>query len=164
MKMVKVLLVSIVGLFVCANIQALDPRYAHTPGAQYKHECFSDNVKIQEVSAQELLRKIKKNNNIVVVNVLGARFHEDAHIAGSINAPLRFLQDQAYSWDRDKEIVVYCACKECDASIKAYKLLKYMGFKRVFAYEGGMRQWFQLGYPCGGLCKEDYLREPCAQD
>jgi len=164
MKVLKfhILLVVLVG---CSNKNvALDARYAHTPGAQYKHASFSDNsIEIKTISAQSLLSKIQKNENILVVNVLGSRFHEDAHIKGSINAPLRFLENTAASWDKKQQIIVYCACQECDASQKACKLLHAMGFNDVLAYEGGMREWFQLGYPCNGPCKEAYLREPLAK-
>jgi rhodanese-related sulfurtransferase len=93
------------------------------------------------------------------VNVLGKMLYDDAHISGSINAPLRFLEEKAKDWDKGREIIVYCACYECDASQKACRLLTYMGFNNVLAYEGGIREWFQKGYPCNGPCKESYLRE-----
>lgn len=133
-------------------------------GSLYKNdinlEDFSDDEPIAEVTAKELLEKIKtKNNKIMIVNVLGKRFYEDAHIAAenSISAPLRILEEMCSTWDKNQEIVVYCACRECDASAKAYRLLKSKGFTNVAAYEGGMREWYKFGYPCEGACKYEYL-------
>lgn len=113
---------------------------------------------IKEISAQNLLKRLDEPT-LLIVNVLGKKYYDDAHIKGSINAPLRKLDVIAQSWDREQEIVVYCACKECDASEKAFGILARMGFTRVLAYEGGIREWWKLGYPCEGPCAMDYLRE-----
>ncbi len=110
-----------------------------------------------EISAQDLLRCLSHCNDIKVVNVLGRRFWEDARIKGSISAPLKQLEAQAQNWNKNEKIVVYCACRECDASAKAYNILKKMGFKRVLAYEGGIREWYRNGLPCEGPCKYEYL-------
>lgn len=113
---------------------------------------------IKEISAQDLLKRLDEPA-LRIVNVLGKKYYDDAHIKGSISAPLRLLEDIARSWDREQEIVVYCACKECDASEKAFGVLVRMGFTRVLAYEGGIREWWKLGYPCEGPCAMQYLRE-----
>lgn len=110
-----------------------------------------------EISALDLLRCMSHCKDVLVVNVLGKRFWEDARIKGSICAPLKELEQEAKKWDKNQKIVVYCACKQCDASAKAYALLKKMGFKKVLAYEGGIREWYQNGLPCEGPCKYEYL-------
>jgi rhodanese-related sulfurtransferase len=91
--------------------------------------------------------------------VLGRKYWYDARIKGSISAPLRILATEAQQWNKEQEIVIYCACRECDASEKAYKLLAELGFKNLWAYEGGIREWWKLGYPCEGPCVMQYLRE-----
>lgn len=119
-----------------------------------------------EIDADDLLRCISHCNDVLVVNVLGRRFWEDARIKGSICAPLKELEKEAQKWDKNQKIVVYCACKQCDASAKAYSMLKKMGFKKVLAYEGGIREWYRkyrgvkdhTGRPlCEGPCKYEYL-------
>lgn len=110
-----------------------------------------------EISSKDLLQCISHCRDVMVVNVLGRRFWEDARIKGSICAPLKELEQTAKQWDKSQKIVVYCACQQCDASQKAYDLLKKMGFKRVLAYEGGIREWYNLKYPCEGPCEYEYL-------
>ncbi len=122
--------------------------------------------KIREISISELYKKVKKPSpNLMLVNVLGERFYNDCHIklpegvkAVSISAPLRVLEEKAATWDKNKEIIVYCACIECDASYKAYKKLIELGFKNVTAYEGGIREWWQT------YCEKDpsVIEGPCA--
>lgn len=113
---------------------------------------------VREMSAQELLARLN-DPKLLIVNVLGKRYYDDARIKGSVSAPLRILADVAAKWEKDQEIVVYCACKECDASEKAFKLLQQLGFTNVWAYEGGIREWWKLNYPCEGPCAMQYLRE-----
>lgn len=130
----------------------------------YRDECVNKSYVIAageaplEISAEDLLRCITHCNDVKVVNVLGKRFWEDARIKGSICAPLKELEQEAQKWGRNQKIVLYCACKQCDASAKAYNTLKKMGFKRVLAYEGGIREWYQKGLPCEGPCDYEYLR------
>lgn len=106
-----------------------------------------------------------EQTDLVIVNVLGKNLHDDCHIAGSINVPLTqwgfcavAKEWEAKGWHTSKTFVVYCALHECDASEKAYYMLKGMGFNNVFAYEGGIREWHLLGYPTTGPCSFDYLK------
>lgn len=128
----------------------------------HRQECNTAYISVPgekplEISADDLLRCMTHCNDVLVVNVLGRRFWEDARIKGSICAPLKELEQEAKKWDKNQKIVVYCACKQCDASAKAYKLLKGMGFKKVLAYEGGIREWYRNQLPCDGPCKYEYL-------
>jgi rhodanese-related sulfurtransferase len=89
-------------------------------------------------------------NAPLVVNVLPAERYEIVHIEGSVNISLDQLQKVATDWDHNKEIVVYCAGADCPMSVKAWLILDRMGFKRVYAYEGGIQEWQRKGYPVAG--------------
>lgn len=150
-----ILLVLLMPLNITASNNFLSIAWSYIKNLHHRQERSSD---IKEINAQDLLKRLEEPG-LLVVNVIGKKYYDDAHIKGSINAPLRVLDQLAKSWDREQNIVVYCACKECDASEKAYKLLVKMGFKNVLAYEGGIREWWKLGYPCQGPCAMEYLRE-----
>ena len=109
------------------------------------------------ISADELKSAMQSNPELFVINVLPASLHEDCHIEGSHNAPLRELVFMAQSWQKEREIIVYCALHECDAGEKAYILLSCMGFTNVIDYKGGIKEWFQLDYPTQGLALSTYL-------
>jgi rhodanese-related sulfurtransferase len=109
------------------------------------------------ITADSLKIAVEKTPDLFVINVLPTLLYDDCHIASSASAPLRELVDSAQSWERDRKIVVYCALDECDAGEKAYILLSCMGFTNITDYKGGIKEWFQLGYPTEGPAKFSYL-------
>lgn len=94
----------------------------------------------------------------IIINVLASSYYDDCHIKGSINVPLDDLEDYADELDKNQEIIVYCAKYDCPVSRQAFRLLKMLGFTNVKAYEGGIVEWFQLGYPVEGSCKQEILK------
>lgn len=114
---------------------------------------------IRTITAEELKGKIGKSQELTVINALDKETYDDCHITGSINIPLNALQDRVKDWDRNKEIVTYCAQETCPVSRKAFELLASMDFTNIYAYEGGMREWHQKGFPSEGACRADYLTE-----
>ena len=95
---------------------------------------------------------------VLVVNVLAPQYADDCRIKGSIAVSLDKLESFVESLRPDTKIVVYCAHYQCPKSEEAWRLLKKLGFTNCFAYEGGVREWFQKGYPCEGACQLSYLR------
>lgn len=95
---------------------------------------------------------------LIVINVLPEPTYRDCHIKNSINVPLDTLEDYAKKLDKDTHIVVYCASYTCPLSSKAWHKLKNLGFTNVKAYEGGISEWKQKGYPTEGACSFEYLQ------
>jgi len=97
----------------------------------------------------------------VIVNVLDKEYYDDCHIKGSINVPFENLKSYAKAnWDKDTtEIVVHCTNYKCTASAAGWEMLHALGFKKVFAYEGGTAEARQVGIPVEGPCKEGYLQD-----
>ena len=98
-----------------------------------------------------------------VINVLTPEYYEDAHIKGSINVPLKELKDFAQHTDKQVPLVVYCVGYVCPASAQAWHTLHELGFQEVYAYEGGMNEWYHAGLPTEGPCKEKYLENKIEQ-
>jgi len=96
----------------------------------------------------------------IVINVLTQQYTDDCRIKNTIAIPLHQLESYAEPLHRGLKIIVYCAQYHCPKSTDAWYMLKKMGFTNCFAYEGGMREWFQKDYPCDGECQLSYLREP----
>ena len=111
------------------------------------------------INAKELKIKLDNHPDMILINVLNQETYVDCHITGSINIPINQLLENVSSWDKDKELVVYCASNNCNASEQAYNLLKDIGFNNVFKYEGGMKDWFKQNYDCTGTCTMKYLHE-----
>lgn len=123
------------------------------------HQKTSNFSHANIINAQELKNKLDTLPDMVLINVLNQETYVDCHITGSINIPLKQLLETVASWDKDKEIIVYCAQSSCDASDKAYDLLQEMGFRDIFLYQGGIKEWLKKGYDCTGTCTMKYLHE-----
>lgn len=94
---------------------------------------------------------------LLVINALSKNYYDDCHIKGSMSVPLDKLEAYAEKLDKKTPIVVYCASYNCPVSEKAWRILNALGFNNVWAYEGGLAEWSQKGYPCAGSCREEYL-------
>jgi rhodanese-related sulfurtransferase len=105
------------------------------------------------ISRRQLEQKLNVNppanedrqQGYALVNVLGKDAFDAAHIPQSINIPLgqEALFEQHFA--KDKEIVVYCASPNCDASPKVAQALADRGFTWVLDYEGGISDWKNAG-------------------
>lgn len=131
----------------------------HVSAQELKDLVRQDIGLVNSISAQDLSVKMAQNPELLVINVLSANWHNDCHIAGSINIPLTEFIYKVGDFDRNQDIVVYCALDACDASEKAYILLHCMGFTSVFDYIGGIKEWFGLGLPVVGPCQASYLHK-----
>lgn len=94
---------------------------------------------------------------LLVINALKKQYYKDCHILGSINVPLEELDKYLKDIDKETHIVVYCGSYHCPISHKAWHIVRDLGFKNVWAYEGGMAEWVQKGYLVQGACQEEYL-------
>lgn len=117
--------------------------------------CLEESI--VTITAEDLKDNIEHSANFTAVNVLTRDYYDDCHIKGSISVPLMQLKLIAKDWDKNRSIVVYCAQKSCPLSKKAYVVLREMGFKRIAAYEGGIKEWREKGFRTEGTCKMDYL-------
>jgi len=101
----------------------------------------------------------KSYSGFLVVNVLSSQLYDDCHIKGSINVPFEELDSFIEVLDKDSRVVFYCSNYMCTSSGYAAKRLQEKGFENVWAYEGGTAEWFQMGLPVEGPCKQAYLHK-----
>lgn len=117
------------------------------------------NMKIEEITAEDLKKRMEESSSLMVLNVLSKDSFDDCHINNSLSVPLDTLEGAAKNWKKDQEIVVYCASYTCHASKEAYKKLRTLGFTNVKAYEGGTKEWKAKGFDVNGPCNADYLKK-----
>ncbi len=107
---------------------------------------------MKTITAEELKKKMAQDSQLIVVNVLSKDAYDNCHIKGSVNISPDDLAKQAQQWGKDLPIVLYCASTVCRSSSRAYALLEGKGFTNLAVYEGGIQEWQQKGFPCGGAC------------
>ncbi len=144
------------------TVERIRPELYHISAAELQKILGIDFKYIPTIPADELKKTMREKPDLRVINVLPRSLHKDCHITGSINVPLKELVDTCKSWDKSTEIAVYCALNICDAGQKAYMLLHCMGFFNVVDYKGGIKEWYQLGYPTTGPTAQSYLHAKAA--
>lgn len=105
---------------------------------------------MQRITRDELYEKLDKNIGLPLVDVLSARAFDEFHLPGATNIPLDDSFDEAIAHaypNKDQEIVVYCASRDCPASEKAARRMEALGYSQVLDYEGGKADWRAAGLP-----------------
>jgi rhodanese-related sulfurtransferase len=97
---------------------------------------------------KEELREKLENEKIILIEVLEEEKYKKEHIKGAINIPLKKIGTEAkQKFDKDDTIIVYCSDYDCTSSPTAAKKLNDLGFKNVYDYEGGKKEWKEAGFP-----------------
>ena len=123
------------------------------------HTKKQSQIQIVCINATQLKEKIDQIPDLTLINVLDEQTYIDCHIPGSINVPYDRLIETLASWEKDKEIVLYCAHNDCSKSKEAYELLADLGFTQLSLYFGGMKDWIKKGYDTVGVCTMKYLHD-----
>ena len=111
------------------------------------------------ISAGELKKKLDQGASIKIIDTLSADSYDKCHIPGAINIPLNELSSQAPDkLNKKDEIVVYCGSYECTRSTQAFETLQKMGFKNVWEFEGGLKEWQEKKFPCQGGANPEAVR------
>lgn len=98
------------------------------------------------VDAAQLENMLKKDKNIQLVDIrTPAEWQQTGTIEGAsrINYYDADFRTQISKLDKEKPVVVYCASG--GRSPRAAAALTQMGFKKVYDYAGGMRDWLAKG-------------------
>ncbi len=106
---------------------------------------------MQTLTRDQLKAMLDRQEDLVLINVLGKESFAQAHIPGSYNVPNAerdFVERvEETVGNKNRKVVVYCASFECNASPSAARRLDQAGFTQVYDYEGGVEDWHEAGYP-----------------
>jgi rhodanese-related sulfurtransferase len=101
----------------------------------------------------EKAHELWQQGETLFLDVRSAEEYADLHVTRALNLPEENLEHPQALKDsgllglpRDRRILVYCSTVRCDASLKAAKHLRSLGFTRVMAFLGGFQAWDEAGY------------------
>ncbi|MDQ6712978.1 MAG: metalloregulator ArsR/SmtB family transcription factor [Candidatus Dormibacteraeota bacterium] len=101
---------------------------------------------LEPVTGAELLRRLKRREDLVVLDVRPAEEFEAGHLPSAISIPLAELGRRLRELPRDREVVAYCRGPYCAFAHKAVRVLRQAGF-RVTRLEDGLPEWKAAGLP-----------------
>lgn len=125
----------------------LPKQKAVTKKAEIQRDYVKDGVHF--ISKETLTKWLGEKEKPVVIDVLSPESYRNAHIRGAINISYEHLKSEADKLDKNARIVVYCANYQCHASTQAAQLLGKLGFKNVYDYKGGIKEWQEAGLSVG---------------
>jgi rhodanese-related sulfurtransferase len=93
--------------------------------------------------------KLFKTGEVLFIDARDKWEFGDGHISGAINIP-------EYNFDKsnpvlktipkDKTIVSYCDGDDCEMSVKLADNLFKLGYKKIYIFFGGWKEWKKAGY------------------
>lgn len=104
---------------------------------------------VKEIGREELRARLDGGEDVVVVETLGPKYYEDAHLPGAINIPHTEVDELAPRLlpDKSAHIVVYCSNRSCQNSPQAARRLVALGYENIYDYEEGKQGWISAGLP-----------------
>jgi adenylyltransferase/sulfurtransferase len=94
---------------------------------------------VPEIAPTELGARLRRGDDLLVVDVREPVEWSLDRIAGAVPAPLSRLDEEAAGLDRSREIVLYCAAGA--RSQVAGRRLRDLGFPRVLSLAGGLTRY-----------------------
>lgn len=111
------------------------------------HEYLGDEGdEIEELTKEELWRRIKRKDKLVVLDVRPQEEYEAGHLPGAVSIPLDELKKRVKELPKSKQIVAYCRGPLCALAPDATRYLKGKGYK-VQRLIDGAPDWEAAGLP-----------------
>lgn len=99
---------------------------------------------IKHYSAQEASQKIKKERNVVLLDVRTDTERKQNSIRGSFHIPLALISTSQNDLKKFKDAEIICYCRTGNRSLNAAAKLKKLGFN-VANLRGGILRWNSAG-------------------
>jgi len=105
---------------------------------------------LEPVSRAELLRRLKRGEDVIVLDVRPAEEFAAGHLPPAISIPLAELRRRLRELPPDKEVVAYCRGPYCAFAHKAVRVLRQAGL-HARRLEDGLPEWKAAGLPVVAL-------------
>jgi rhodanese-related sulfurtransferase len=99
---------------------------------------------IRHYSAQEASQKIKKERNVVLLDVRTETERKQGLIRGSFHIPITSLSTSSNELKKFKDAEIICYCRTGNRSLNAAAKLKKLGFN-ASNLKGGIIRWNAAG-------------------
>jgi rhodanese-related sulfurtransferase len=108
---------------------------------------FGFSFAYQDLNAKQFYEMMRKEKNIIILDVRTPQEYQEEHISNTINIPIQILGQQLDKLKnfKDKKILVYCRSGHRGAI--ASQILDRAGFKNVYNLKGGLFEWKASGLP-----------------
>jgi rhodanese-related sulfurtransferase/DNA-binding transcriptional ArsR family regulator len=130
---------------LCRNLRSVAAQHRAEVG-QLADAYLGARDSLEPVSRAELLRRLKRGEDLVVLDVRPLEEFAAGHLPRAISIPLAELRRRLRELPRDREVVAYCRGPYCAFAHKAVRVLQQAGF-RARRLEDGLPEWRAEGLP-----------------
>lgn len=109
-------------------------------------EYLGDRDGLEAVTKEDLVRRLRRKEDLVVLDVRPSEEYEAGHIPGAISIPVSDLRRRLRELPKRKEIVAYCRGAYCAFAPEAVRYLTRKGY-RARLLSDGMPDWASAGLP-----------------
>ena len=102
---------------------------------------------VRRMTIGELKARMNDTRPYLLADARDVDAYGDAHIPGAVPIPADEVDRLADKYDRDLDVITYCSSYECPASTMAAKEFIKKGFRHVWDYKGGIKEWTEDGNP-----------------
>lgn len=137
--------VAILGISYLFNTNTNNPDVA----SNEHHE--DEMIENYEIYPGDVAKKIKKGEDIVLLDVRTPKEYEEVHLKNALLLPVQELSAQSLAEiglgenAKDREIIIYC--RSGARSKTAYDIMKSLGYTNIKSVAGGMIHWEEDNYP-----------------
>jgi len=112
----------------------------------WQRAMFIRQLRMDRITVDELVTLLDNETHPLVLDVRSRAARAEGVIPGAIPAHPKEMHPTLEAYDRDAEIVVYCACPNEATAAEAAKHLKSAGFKKIRPLLGGIEAWVKAGH------------------
>ncbi|MBZ0167312.1 MAG: rhodanese-like domain-containing protein [Candidatus Omnitrophica bacterium] len=108
------------------------------------------DVAVPAIDLSEFRKLYESGQDYVLIDVRPKYSYDSRHIQGARSlfvAQAKPEEIKAVLPDKQQKIIVYCSNPRCPMSQHAGQLLRFLGYRNVANYKGGLEEWYQYGLP-----------------
>lgn len=106
---------------------------------------FNQQIRMDRISVPELADLIDAGEAPVILDVRTRADHAEGRIPGALTATEQSLGEVMQGVERERELVLYCACPNEASAARLARRLRHMGYQRVRPLAGGIDAWAASG-------------------
>ncbi|MFN8671862.1 MAG: rhodanese-like domain-containing protein [Candidatus Sericytochromatia bacterium] len=129
-------------LVTSISYASVDVKNKKTAVQENEESFFKPNF----IKADDLLKKVQRNEKIILIDVRGKVAYDEAHIKGAIMRELPITPESVKDIPKNAEVVTYCGCPHHLSGIAAEQMTN-MGYRNVKVLDEGFNFWKDHKYP-----------------
>ena len=107
--------------------------------------CAAQSANVHEIKTAQDLKAKMDAKEVMVVHALDHEHFAKGHIPGAVNIDYEKMTPAMLPANKEQPLVFYCTGGMCPVGKNAAVKASQWGYKNVWVYEGGIKDWRNCG-------------------